>query len=34
MLAGFLRLGQLMQFVSRSVITGFVNALAILIFMA
>lgn len=34
MLAGFLRLGQLMQFVSRSVVTGFVNALAILIFMA
>lgn len=33
-LAGFFRLGQLMQFVSRSVITGFVNALAILIFMA
>lgn len=34
MLAGFLRLGQLMRFVSRSVVTGFVNALAILIFMA
>ncbi|MEX1019740.1 MAG: SulP family inorganic anion transporter [Litorilinea sp.] len=33
-LAGVLRLGQLMRFVSRSVITGFVNALAILIFMA
>lgn len=33
-LAGFLRLGQLMQFVSRSVVTGFVNALAILIFVA
>ncbi|MBK5934759.1 SulP family sulfate permease [Rhodovulum imhoffii] len=32
--AGMLRLGHLMQFVSRSVITGFVNALAILIFMA
>ncbi|WP_321503326.1 SulP family inorganic anion transporter [Breoghania sp.] len=32
--AGFLRLGQLMRFVSRSVMTGFVNALAILIFMA
>jgi SulP family sulfate permease len=32
--AGFLRLGALMRFVSRSVITGFVNALAILIFMA
>jgi len=34
MCAGFLRLGALMRFVSRSVITGFVNALAILIFMA
>jgi SulP family sulfate permease len=33
-MAGFLRLDLLMQFVSRSVITGFVNALAILIFMA
>jgi SulP family sulfate permease len=33
-LAGLLRLDLLMQFVSRSVITGFVNALAILIFMA
>ena len=33
-LAGWLRLGTLMRFVSRSVITGFVNALAILIFMA
>ncbi len=32
--AGWLRLGSLMRFVSRSVITGFVNALAILIFMA
>ncbi len=32
--AGALRLGNLMRFVSRSVITGFVNALAILIFMA
>ena len=31
--AGFLRLHLLMQYVSRSVITGFVNALAILIFM-
>jgi sulfate permease, SulP family len=31
---GLLRLGGLMRFVSRSVITGFVNALAILIFMA
>ena len=34
MVAGYLRLGDLMGFVSRSVITGFVNALAILIFMA
>ncbi|WP_329742204.1 SulP family inorganic anion transporter [Dyella sp. A6] len=33
-IAGTLRLGGLMRFVSRSVITGFVNALAILIFMA
>lgn len=33
-LAGYLRLGSLMRFVSRSVVTGFVNALAILIFMA
>jgi len=33
-LAGILRLNLVMQFVSRSVITGFVNALAILIFMA
>ena len=33
-IAGWLRLGTLMRFVSRSVITGFVNALAILIFMA
>ena len=32
--AGLLKLGFLMRFVSRSVITGFVNALAILIFMA
>ncbi|MEF2559162.1 SulP family inorganic anion transporter, partial [Aurantimonas sp. C2-5-R2] len=32
--AGFLKLGNAMQFVSRSVMTGFVNALAILIFMA
>lgn len=32
--AGYLKLGQLMRFVSRSVVTGFVNALAILIFMA
>ncbi len=34
MAAGFLRLGYVMRFVSRSVMTGFVNALAILIFMA
>jgi SulP family sulfate permease len=34
MLAGWLRLGTLMRFVSRSVVTGFVNALAILIFLA
>lgn len=33
-LAGVLKLGGLMRFVSRSVVTGFVNALAILIFMA
>jgi SulP family sulfate permease len=33
-IAGFLRLDLLMQYVSRSVVTGFVNALAILIFMA
>ncbi|MBT1062534.1 SulP family inorganic anion transporter [Bowmanella sp. Y26] len=33
-LAGYLKLGSLMSFVSRSVVTGFVNALAILIFMA
>ncbi|WP_339856576.1 SulP family inorganic anion transporter [Pseudohongiella acticola] len=33
-LAGVFRLGLLMRFVSRSVVTGFVNALAILIFMA
>mgnify|MGYP000288012700 FL=1 len=32
--AGYLKLGSLMQFVSLSVVTGFVNALAILIFMA
>jgi SulP family sulfate permease len=32
--AGAMKLGSLMRFVSRSVITGFVNALAILIFMA
>jgi SulP family sulfate permease len=34
MIAGWVRLGALMRFVSRSVVTGFVNALAILIFMA
>jgi SulP family sulfate permease len=34
MAAGLLRLDLLMQYVSRSVVTGFVNALAILIFMA
>ncbi|WP_392386935.1 SulP family inorganic anion transporter [Marinomonas primoryensis] len=33
-IAGYLQLGTLMRFVSRSVVTGFVNALAILIFMA
>jgi len=33
-LAGVFRLGGLMRFVSRSVVTGFVNALAILIFLA
>lgn len=33
-IAGYLRLGSLMRFVSRSVVTGFVNALAILIFLA
>ncbi len=32
--AGYLKLGSLMRFVSRSVVTGFVNALAILIFLA
>lgn len=32
--AGYLKLGSLMRFISRSVVTGFVNALAILIFMA
>ncbi|QEY58283.1 SulP family inorganic anion transporter [Pseudomonas sp. C27(2019)] len=32
--AGYLKLGSLMRFVSKSVVTGFVNALAILIFMA
>jgi SulP family sulfate permease len=34
MLAGLARLGYVMRFVSRSVMTGFVNALAILIFLA
>lgn len=33
-IAGWVKLGRLMRFVSRSVVTGFVNALAILIFMA
>ncbi|MEE4202545.1 MAG: SulP family inorganic anion transporter [Halieaceae bacterium] len=33
-IAGMVHLGDLMRFVSRSVVTGFVNALAILIFMA
>ncbi|MGL4438834.1 MAG: SulP family inorganic anion transporter [Bosea sp. (in: a-proteobacteria)] len=33
-IAGFLKLGYVMRFVSKSVMTGFVNALAILIFMA
>lgn len=33
-LAGFLKLGDLMRFVARSVVIGFVNALAILIFLA
>jgi SulP family sulfate permease len=33
-IAGILKLGRLMRFVSRSVLTGFVNALAILIFLA
>jgi sulfate permease, SulP family len=33
-IAGLLRLGELLRFVSRSVMTGFVNALAILIFLA
>ncbi len=33
-LAGILKLGRLMRFVSQSVLTGFVNALAILIFLA
>ena len=34
MVAGFLRLGHALKFVSRSVMVGFVNALAILIFLA
>ena len=33
-MAGYLKLGSLMSFVSRTVVIGFVNALAILIFMA
>lgn len=33
-IAGFARIGEVMRFVSKSVMTGFVNALAILIFMA
>jgi len=33
-LAGFLRIGQIMRFISNSVMTGFVNALAILILLA
>lgn len=33
-IAGALKLGNLMRFVSRSVVTGFVNALAIIIFMS
>jgi SulP family sulfate permease len=33
-IAGYLRLGELMRFVSKAVVTGFVNALAILIFIA
>ncbi|MCH9673215.1 MAG: sodium-independent anion transporter, partial [Gammaproteobacteria bacterium] len=32
--AGYLRLGSVMRFISRSVMTGFVNALAVLIFLA
>jgi SulP family sulfate permease len=34
MLAGWIKLGDMLKFVSRSVMTGFVNALAILICMA
>jgi len=33
-IAGYIQLGRLMSFIARSVVTGFVNALAILIFMA
>ena len=33
-IAGYIKLGSLMRFVSKSVVTGFVNALAILIFLA
>jgi len=33
-IAGLLKLGSLLRFISKSVVTGFVNALAILIFMA
>lgn len=33
-IAGYLRVGQIMRFISNSVMTGFVNALAILIFLA
>jgi SulP family sulfate permease len=33
-IAGFLKIGSLLRFVSKSVVTGFVNALAILIFLA
>ncbi len=33
-IAGYAKLGELIRFVSRSVVTGFVNALAILIFLA
>lgn len=33
-LAGYLKVGQLLRFISNSVMTGFVNALAILIFLA
>ncbi len=33
-IAGYLRLGSLLRFVSRAVMTGFVNSLAILVFLA